>query len=185
MVAIGVHAMSDIAQVLVRGSGLLVVQVSPEAEAIVRRPLAGMPLVETITEDVYRDALERVAWTVLTGEPMTALVKAPDGTVGRMSSRAVAHGAEVRFTPVRYAIHELFGPDLICGRGNDVFESQVSREYVGLAAREAFPESVFWEAQDVLAWVMRTGQPKMTAPMPGVRMGVVSPRPGVVRTAAR
>lgn len=174
----------SIAQVIVRGRGLLVTAATPAAEAIARRPLLGMPLSESMCEEAYRSVLDRLRWTVDTGEPSTTIVKAPDGTVGRVVTRAVADGAVAVFQSVRYAIHEVYGPDLICGPGNDLFIHRVQREFRGLAAREAFPEAAFAAAQDMLRWVMRTGRSKVI-PLPdmGERMGAFSPRPGVVRTA--
>lgn len=174
------------ARVFVRGRGLLVTEATPAAEAVTQRDLVGMPLSESMWEESFHGVLSVIRRAVVEKLRLTDIVEAPNGQVGRVVADPCHDGATVTFLPLEYAIHEVYGPDLICGVGNEEFQRRAHpRWYVGLAAVEAFPEACWHEAQDALRWVMRTGVPRTVDLPPGTRMAIRLVSPGVVRTCAR
>lgn len=175
--------MPFVAKLLVRGRGLLVTAASPAAEALFQRPLVGMPLTESIWEPEYASVIDRIRWTVTRRLATTEIVQAPNGTVGRVLA-VPSDDATVTFAPLGYAIHEVYGPDLICGEGNDAYRVRAARPSLGLPAREAYPEPYWQEAQDALDFVMRRGGDRCVTLPSGRRMLARLVRFGVVRTVA-
>lgn len=172
--------MESIARVQVRGRGLLVTEATTGAIAVTQRPLLGMPLSETVPE--YDEALRVIRRAVMDGEAGTKLVLAPNGAIGRVTADPTPNGAYVTFVPAFIATQELHGRDLVMGWANDVFHSLVDRPIDGIAAREAFPEDHWAEAQDALAWVMRSGE-RVTVPLLTGEMRIVRTGPRKVTTA--
>lgn len=174
-----------IARVHVSGRGLYVVDATEAAEAVTQRPLVGMPLSESMWEDVYDGVLASIRRAVVEGIATSEVVCAPDGTVGRIVADPTNGGACVTFVPVGFAIHEVYGPDLICGIGNAEFQRRAGGRWSeGIAAREAFSDPRWEYAQDALSQVMRNGITQVIS-VAETRMAITRPRPGVVRTAAR
>lgn len=176
--------MSELARVHVRGPGLFVVEANTAALSVTRRELVGIPLVESMGEPMYHEAIDRIRWTMTTLEATETLVRAPDGTLGRVVADPTFEGAIATFRPVAFPMQSLVGPDLVMLRGNAAFDACVGREYIGIAAREAFPEAVYEPAQDAMRWVMRSGA-DLTVRLPRGLMAIRRQAPHRIRTIAR
>jgi hypothetical protein len=175
------------ARIHVTGPGLIVRDATDAvADLMGDRTLVGVPLAESVPE--YPGVVELVRTTILCGIAGSVIAQAPSGEVGRIVADPLPDGgACVTFVPVGFAIHEVRGRDLVCGRGNAEFIRRAGGTwYEGVAAREAFTDEQWSEAQDALDWVMRTGSTRVVdLPRYGSRLAITRPRPGVVRTAAR
>jgi hypothetical protein len=123
-------------------------------------------------EPAYARVLERITRTVESGVAMCEIVRAPDGTVGRVVADPTHEGAVVTFQSVGLAIGTLLGTDLLLGKANDVWQALADRPWRGLTATEAFPEPVWEPVRDVMRWVLSTGRSSSVG-MPVGSMAVV------------
>jgi hypothetical protein len=164
--------MSEPARVHVRGDGLLVTAATPGALAVTQRELVGIPLLESMHEERYKPVLEMIGRAVRTSVAGTDIVLAPNHQLGRVVADPIDGGACVTFLPVKEAVGDLHGPDLLLGEANDVWQVLANRTWRGLSAREAFPEPVWEPVRDVMHWVMAHGA-AVAVPMPSGWMSIV------------